>query len=65
MAKLDAGSCILNIHGDTLSEVEIDRLVDILVKRQARLPVKSPKNTPAKIKKEALLVTLAARLSEV
>ena len=40
MAMLDAGCWMLNILGDTLSEVEIDTLVEILVKRQARVQVK-------------------------
>ena len=39
----DAGCCMLNILGDTLSEVEIDMLVDTLVERQARMQIKSLK----------------------
>ena len=31
---------MLNILGDTLSKVEIDTLVEILVERQARVQVK-------------------------
>ena len=34
---------MLNILGDTLSEVEIDMLVDTLVERQARMQIKSLK----------------------
>ena len=35
----------LKILGDTLSELEIDTMVDTLVERQPRLQVKSLKNT--------------------
>ena len=35
----------LKILGDTLSEVEIDTMVDTLVERQVILQVKSLKNT--------------------
>ena len=34
---------MLNILGGTLSEVEIDMLVDTLVERQARMQIKSLK----------------------
>ena len=34
---------MLNILSDTLSEVEIDMLVDTLVERQARMQIKSLK----------------------
>ena len=34
---------MLNILGDTLSEVKIDMLVDTLVERQARMQIKSLK----------------------
>ena len=34
---------MLSILGDTLSEVEIDMLVDTLVERQARMQIKSLK----------------------
>ena len=56
---------MLNILRHTLSEVEIDTLVDTLVERQARMQVKSLKNTLEKKAKEVLLDTLAAWLSEV
>ena len=45
MAMLNAKCLMLNILGDTLSEVEIDTLVDTLVERQARVVVKSLENT--------------------
>ena len=41
MAMLNAKCRMLNILGHTLSEVEIDTLVDTLVERQARIQVKS------------------------
>ena len=59
---LNAKCLMLNILGDTLSEVEIDTLVDTLVERQARVVVKSLENTHEKTKKEMLLDTLAAWL---
>ena len=62
---LDAACCKVNVLGDTLSEVEIDTLVDTLVERQATMQVKSLENTLAKRKKAAPLDTLVARLSEV
>jgi len=65
MAMLDAKCCMLNILGDTLCKVEIDTLVNILVERQHVVQVKSLENTLAKREKEALLQTLAARVSEV
>ena len=65
MAMLNAKCRMLNILGHTLSEVEIDTLVDTLVERQARMQVKSLKNTLEKKAKEVLLDTLAAWLSEV
>ena len=60
IAMLDAARCMLNILGDNMSAVEIHTLVDTLVKRQAKLEVKSLKNTRTKRVKEKLLDTLAA-----
>ena len=65
MAMLDAKCCMLNILGDTLSEVEIDTLVDTLVEEQARLEVKSLENRLIKREEEAFLDRLPARISEV
>ena len=65
MAMLNAKCRMLNILGDTLSEVEIATLVDTMVERQARMQVKSLKNTLEKQAKEVLPETLAAWLSEV
>ena len=45
MAMLNAKCRRLKILGDTLSEVEIDTMVDTLVERQPRLQIKSLKNT--------------------
>ena len=56
---LDSGCCMLNV----LVEVEIDTLVHTLVERQAKMQVKSLKNTLSKRKKAELLDTLVARLS--
>ena len=56
---------MLNIIDETLSEVEIDRLDETLVTRQARIQVGSLENTLAKKEKLALLDTLVARLLEV
>ena len=53
MAMLGGGSCMLNIRGETLSEVEMYTLVDTLVERQAKMQVKSLKNPLAKSKKAA------------
>ena len=53
---------MLNTIGETLSEVEIDRLDETLVTRQARKQVASLVNTLAKTEKSALLDTLVARL---
>ena len=64
MAMLNAKCRMLNIVGNTLSEVEIATLVDTLVDRQARMQVKSLINTLEKKAKEVLLDTLAAWLSE-
>ena len=58
---LGAGCCMLNRRGDTLSEVEMYTLVE----REARMQVKSLKNTLAKKKKAALLDIMVARLSDV
>ena len=44
---------MLNIRGETLSEVEMYTLVDTLVERQAKMQVKSLKNPLAKSKKAA------------
>ena len=65
MVMLNAKCRMLNIIGDPLPEVEIDTLVDTLVERQARIQVKSIKNTLEKNAKQQLLDTLAAWLSEV
>ena len=62
---LNARSCVLTKLGETLSEVDIDTLVDTLVERQARMQIKSLENTQAKKEKAALLDKLAARVSEV
>ena len=56
---------MLNILRDTLSEVQIHTTVDTLVKRPARLKVKSLKNLRAKRKKEVLLDTLAVAIRGV
>ena len=58
----DALCCMLNIFGETLSEVEIDTLDETLVERQARMQVGSLENTLAKTEKSALLDKLVARL---
>ena len=50
---LGGGCCMLNIRGETLSEVEMCTLVDTLVERQAKMQVKSLKNPLAKSKKAA------------
>ena len=50
MGMLNAKRGMVNIFGDTLSEVEIDTLVDTLVEKQARMQVKSLKNTLTKKK---------------
>ena len=65
MGMLNAKRGMVNIFGDTLSEVEIDTLVDTLVEKQARMLVKSLKNTLTKKKKQVPLNTQAAWLSEV
>ena len=65
MGMLNAKRGMVNIFGDTLSEVEIDTLVDTLVEKQARMQVKSLKNTLEKKAKQELLDTLAAWLSGV
>ena len=65
MGMLNAKRGMVNIFGDTLSEVEIDTLVDTLVEKQARMQVKSLKNTLTKKKKQVPLNTQAAWLSEV
>ena len=65
MAMLNAKSLMLNILGDTLSEVKFDMMVDTVVERQARVVVNSLELTLVKKKKEVLLDTLAAWLSEV
>ena len=57
MGMLNAKFLMLNIFGDTLSEVEIDTLVDTLVERKARMEVKSLKNTLEKKAKQQLLDT--------
>ena len=62
---LNAKSLMLNILGDTLSEVKFDTMVDTVVERQARVVVNSLELTLVKKKKEVLLDTLAAWLSEV
>lgn len=56
---------MLNILRDTLSEVQIHTMVDTLVKRPARLKVKSLKNLRAKRKKEVLLDKLAVAIRGV
>ena len=65
MGMLNAKSLMLNILGDTLSEVKFDMMVDTVVERQARVVVNSLELTLVKKKKEVLLDTLAAWLSEV
>ena len=62
---LNAKSLMLNILGDTLSEVKFDMMVDTVVERQARVVVNSLELTLVEEKKEVLLDTLAAWLSEV
>ena len=62
---LNAKSLMLNILGDTLSEVKFDTMVDTVVERQARVVVNSLELTLVEEKKEVLLDTLAAWLSEV
>ena len=57
MGMLNAKRGMVNIFGDTLSEVEIDTLVDTLVERKARMEVKSLKNTLEKKAKQQLLDT--------
>ena len=57
IGMLNAKFLMLNIFGDTLSEVEIDTLVDTLVERKARMEVKSVKNTLEKKAKQQLLDT--------
>ena len=57
IGMLNAKFLMLNIFGDTLSEVEIDTLVDTLVERKARMEVKSLKNTLEKKAKQQLLDT--------
>ena len=57
MGMLNAKGGMVNIFGDTLSEVEIDTLVDTLVERKARMEVKSLKNTLEKKAKQQLLDT--------
>lgn len=49
----------------TLSEVKFDMMVDTVVERQARVVVNSLELTLVEEKKEVLLDTLAAWLSEV
>ena len=46
---------MLIILGDTLFEVEIDRLVDTLLETEARMQIKSLEKTLAKKEKAALL----------
>ena len=57
IGMLNAKFLMLNMFGDTLSEVEIDTLVDTLVERKARREVKSVKNTLEKKAKQQLLDT--------
>ena len=57
--------CMLKILCDTLSYVDIDMLVNTLVKRDANVELKSLENTLVKTKKEAPHDNLATRLSEV
>ena len=53
---------MLNIFGETLSEVQIDTLANTVVEKQARMQVGSLKNKLAKTKRSALLDKLVARL---
>ena len=55
MAKLNAKCRRLKILGDTLSEMEIDTLVDTLVARQAKMQLRSHKNTFGKKQKRQYL----------
>ena len=55
MGMLNAKRGMVNIFGDTLSEVEIDTLVDTLVARQAKMQLRSHKNTFGKKQKRQYL----------
>ena len=53
---------MLNIYGETLSEVEIDTLDETLVESQGGIQVGSLENTLTKKEISALFATLVARV---